>query len=153
VRSLQLVVKTCFLEHIGLVYNKYTFDQHGLRLQDIQKTNKQNWASTQKICQLKVHNYLKMLQSCGDTHTKYWVIFENMGWMHGMLAHFQQMLHSIKVHKKFAKEHGYLFIIIYDYNHLWVDVHTFVNIHILFLNLTKMMMMLVVLMDAIFKKS
>ncbi len=42
VRSLQLVVKTCFLEHIGLVYNKYTFDQHGLRLQDIQKTNKQN---------------------------------------------------------------------------------------------------------------
>jgi hypothetical protein len=30
VRSLQLGVKTCFLEHIGLVYNNYTFDQHGL---------------------------------------------------------------------------------------------------------------------------
>jgi hypothetical protein len=27
--SLQLGVETCFLEHIGLVYNKYTFDQHG----------------------------------------------------------------------------------------------------------------------------
>jgi hypothetical protein len=35
-----------------------------------------------------------------------------------MAVHFRQMLHSIGVHKKFAKEHGYLFIIIYDYNHL-----------------------------------
>jgi hypothetical protein len=29
-KSLQLGIKTCFLEHIGLVYNKYIFDQHGL---------------------------------------------------------------------------------------------------------------------------
>jgi hypothetical protein len=63
------------------------------------------------------------------------------------------MLHSIEVHKKFAKEHGYLFIITYNYNHLQVDVHPFVNIHNLFLTLNKMMMTLVVLMDAIFKKS
>jgi hypothetical protein len=70
--------------------------------------------------------------------------------MHGMVAHFRQMLHSIRVHNCFVKEHGYLFIITYDYNHLYIDVHTFVNIHILFLNLNIMMMTLVVLMDATF---
>jgi len=73
--------------------------------------------------------------------------------MHGMVVHFMKMFHSIGIHKRFDKEHGYLFIVTYDYNHLWVDVHTFVNIHILFLNLNKMMMTLVVLMDAIFLKS
>jgi hypothetical protein len=52
--------------------------------------------------------------------------------MHGMVAHSKQMLHSIGDHKKFAKEHNYLFIITYDYNHLKVDVHPFVNIHNLF---------------------
>jgi hypothetical protein len=60
--------------------------------------------------------------------------------MHGIVAHFKYMFRSIGVHKKIAKEHDYLFIITYDYNHLKVDVHTFVNIHILFLNLNKMMM-------------
>jgi hypothetical protein len=60
-RSLQLGAKTCFDEHIGLVYNKYTFDQHGLRLEDIQRTNRQKWAYIQRIYQLKVHNCLKML--------------------------------------------------------------------------------------------
>jgi hypothetical protein len=38
--------------------------------------------------------------------------------MHGMVVHFRQMLHSIGVDKKFVKEHDYLFIITYDYNHL-----------------------------------
>jgi hypothetical protein len=38
--------------------------------------------------------------------------------MHGKVAHFMQMFHSIRVHNFFAKEHGYLFIITYDYNHL-----------------------------------
>jgi hypothetical protein len=67
-RSLQLGANTCFLERIGLVYNKYTFDQHGLQLGDIQRIDKHNWASSQKICRLKFYNYLKLLQSCGDTH-------------------------------------------------------------------------------------
>jgi hypothetical protein len=35
-----------------------------------------------------------------------------------MVDHFKQMLYSIGIHKKFAKEHGYLFIITYDYNNL-----------------------------------
>jgi len=53
-RSLQLGAKTCFLERIGLVYNKYIFDQHGLQLGDIQRIDKHNWASGQRICQLKI---------------------------------------------------------------------------------------------------
>jgi plasmid replication initiation protein len=73
--------------------------------------------------------------------------------MHGMVAYFRQMFHSIRVHKKFAKEYGYLFIITYDYNHLYVDVHTFVNIRILLLNLNKTMTTLIVLMDVTLKKS
>jgi hypothetical protein len=28
-------------------------------------------------------------------------------WMHGKVAHFRYMFHSIGVHKKFVKEHGY----------------------------------------------
>jgi hypothetical protein len=35
--------------------------------------------------------------------------------MHGMVTHFKQMLHSIGVHKKFAKEHGY-----FVYHNLWL---------------------------------
>jgi hypothetical protein len=35
-----------------------------------------------------------------------------------MVAHFRKMFHSIEIHKKFDKEHGYLFIITYDYNNL-----------------------------------
>lgn len=41
VKSSQLGVDFFFLEHIGQMYNKYTFDQHGLNLGDIQRTNKQ----------------------------------------------------------------------------------------------------------------
>jgi hypothetical protein len=38
--------------------------------------------------------------------------------MHGMVAHFRKMFRSIGVHKRFDQDHGYLFIITYDYNHL-----------------------------------
>jgi hypothetical protein len=38
--------------------------------------------------------------------------------MHRMVVHFKQMFHSIGIHKKFAKKHGYLFILTYDYNQL-----------------------------------
>ncbi len=68
VKSLQLGVEICFLEHIGQMYNKHTFDQHGLKLGDIQRTNKQNWASIQRICQRKVQNCLNMLQTNGNSH-------------------------------------------------------------------------------------
>jgi hypothetical protein len=36
----------CCLEHIGLVYNKFNFDEHGLKLEDVKCQDRQNWGST-----------------------------------------------------------------------------------------------------------
>jgi hypothetical protein len=68
-RSLQLGVETYFLEHIGQVYNKYTFDEHGLKL-DIRKIDRKYWALIKSICRLKVYKCLNMLQTSGNTHKK-----------------------------------------------------------------------------------
>jgi hypothetical protein len=46
VKTMQLGEDVCCLEHIGHVYNKFTFNQHGLRLEDVKRTDRQNWAST-----------------------------------------------------------------------------------------------------------
>jgi hypothetical protein len=61
VRVLQLGGDICCLEHVGLVYNKFSVDEHRLKLEDIHQTDRQNWASAQRICQLKVRNCLKKL--------------------------------------------------------------------------------------------
>ena len=55
-------------EHIGLIYNKFTFDQHGIKLEDVNKTNRQNWASAQPLCQEKVRNCLRLLRTSRDVH-------------------------------------------------------------------------------------
>ena len=38
-KSLQLGAYICLLEDIGQVYNKFTYDNHGLRLEDVQRTD------------------------------------------------------------------------------------------------------------------
>jgi phage protein U len=43
------------------MYNKYTFDHHGLKLKEIQRTNGQNWALVQRIFQRKVQKCFNML--------------------------------------------------------------------------------------------
>lgn len=68
VKSLQLGADICLLEHIGQVYNKFTYDDHGLRLEDVQRTDRQNWASAQRLCSLKVRDSLKRLQVDRDAH-------------------------------------------------------------------------------------
>jgi hypothetical protein len=42
VRVLQLGGEVCCLEQVGQVYNKFSFDQHGLWLEDISRTDRQN---------------------------------------------------------------------------------------------------------------
>ena len=42
VRVLQLGGDICCLEHIGLVYNRFTFDEHGLKLEDVKRQDRQN---------------------------------------------------------------------------------------------------------------
>lgn len=54
VRVLQLGGDVCTLEHVGLVYNRFTADQHGLRQEDVDRKDRQNWASAQRLCQAKV---------------------------------------------------------------------------------------------------
>lgn len=60
-----------FLEHIGEAYNKYVYDQHGLHMEDIQRTDHHNWAFAQCICHRKVQNYLKQLCWSFDTHCEH----------------------------------------------------------------------------------
>jgi hypothetical protein len=65
---LQLGSDVCFLEHIEQVYQNFTFDEHGLKLKDIQHRDCQNWASAQWICALKARNCLRELKAIRDTH-------------------------------------------------------------------------------------
>ena len=54
VRVLQLGGDVALLEHVGMVYNKFSQDQHGLKLEDTTRKDRQNWASAQRLCQGKV---------------------------------------------------------------------------------------------------
>lgn len=68
VKTLQLGLDICCLGHVGQVYNKYTFDQHGLRQEDVNRSDRQNWASAQRLCALKVRTCLKDIRVGRDTH-------------------------------------------------------------------------------------
>ena len=49
-KVLQLSVDLLTCEHIGLVYNRFSFDEHGLWAEDVQDTDHQNWALAQRLC-------------------------------------------------------------------------------------------------------
>jgi hypothetical protein len=70
VRVLHLWSDVCCLEHIGQVYQKFSFDDHGLKLEDIQRIDRQNWASAQRICVQKARNFLRELRAVRDNHRK-----------------------------------------------------------------------------------
>ena len=44
VKTLQLDEDGAFHTHLRMLYNKYTFDEHGLKLEDVQRKDRQNWA-------------------------------------------------------------------------------------------------------------
>ena len=46
-RTLQLGSDVVTLTHLGLVYNKFSCDQHGLKLEDTNRKDQQNWVSSQ----------------------------------------------------------------------------------------------------------
>jgi hypothetical protein len=68
VRVLQLGSETCFLEHVGHIYSKYSVDQHDLNNGNIIRVDRQNCASAQRLCQAKVRKCLAELRNLGDTH-------------------------------------------------------------------------------------
>jgi hypothetical protein len=68
VKCLQLGADVCHLDHIGQVYQKFGIDQHGLRKEDVERTDRQNWASAQRICAKKARTCLQELRTCRDAH-------------------------------------------------------------------------------------
>lgn len=44
IKTLQLGGDMAMHKHLGLLYQMYTFDQHGPKLEDIHQSNIQNWA-------------------------------------------------------------------------------------------------------------
>ena len=68
VKNLQLGADVCFLDHLGQVYQKFAIDQHGLRKEDVQRTDRQNWASAQCICAKKARACLHDLRTSRDAH-------------------------------------------------------------------------------------
>jgi hypothetical protein len=65
-RTLMLGGDVCMLEHVGAIYNKFTQDEHGLRQGDIDRTDRQNWASAQRLCQKKVTDCLAKVRLACD---------------------------------------------------------------------------------------
>ena len=57
-KTLQLGVDKVFHTHLGMIYNMYTFDEHGLILEDVQRKDRQNWTSVERMCQQKTHECL-----------------------------------------------------------------------------------------------
>lgn len=66
VHVLQLGGDVCTHEHLGLVYNRFTADQHELKQEDVDRKDRQNWASAQRICQSKTRDCLKLLRESLD---------------------------------------------------------------------------------------
>jgi len=42
VKTLQLGEDGAFHSHLGMIYNKYTFDEHGVKLEDVKRKDRQN---------------------------------------------------------------------------------------------------------------
>lgn len=68
VRCLQLGEDVCLLQYVGHVYNRFTADEHGLRQEDIDRRDRQNWASTQRLCSEKIRVCLKRIREGDDVH-------------------------------------------------------------------------------------
>lgn len=68
VKTLQLGRDMAISGHLGLVYQKYTTDEHGMKLEYVTKDGMQNWASAQYICQTKFRDFLRHLHTIPNVH-------------------------------------------------------------------------------------
>ena len=68
VKNLQLGADVCYLDHLGMVYQNFGIDEHGLCKEDVERTDRQNWASAQRICAKKARTCLHELRSGRDAH-------------------------------------------------------------------------------------
>jgi hypothetical protein len=67
-KVLQLGGNILELEHLGLIYNRFSFNEHGLKSEDVERIDQQNWASAQRLCQEKVRTCLEALPTTPDMH-------------------------------------------------------------------------------------
>jgi hypothetical protein len=51
-----------------MIYNKYTIDEHRLQLEDVQRKDRQNWASVQRMCQRKTQECLAKMRNSQEAH-------------------------------------------------------------------------------------
>lgn len=66
IRTLVLGGDLCFIEHIQFVYNSFRVDEHKLKHEDVDRTDKQNSGSAKWCCQEKVRQCLtKMYRGDG----------------------------------------------------------------------------------------
>ncbi|CAM6105892.1 unnamed protein product [Calypogeia fissa] len=65
-RILQPGAQVAMLTHVEHVYKLYDEKDHGLNSEDIARTDRQNWASAQRLCSRKVGCCLKMLRERKD---------------------------------------------------------------------------------------
>lgn len=66
-RTLKLGDHVASLCHFVTLCELYKPDEHGLNREDILRTDRQNWASGQRLCSRKVANCLQMLRERQDT--------------------------------------------------------------------------------------
>lgn len=51
-----------------MVYNRFSYDQHGLKQEDVKRSDCQNWGFAQRLCQEKVRTCLQEMWSEGSVH-------------------------------------------------------------------------------------
>ena len=49
--------------HVRMVYNTFKVDDHKLKIEDIERVDRQNWGSTQRIASRHVHRCLKEMRN------------------------------------------------------------------------------------------
>ena len=64
-RTLQLGGDLCLHSHIEQVFKEFTPEEHGLKLEDVERQDRQNWVATQRLCQSKVQTCLARMR-CSD---------------------------------------------------------------------------------------
>jgi hypothetical protein len=65
-RILQLGGDLCLHNHIELVFQQFESDEHGLKMEDVDRKDRQNWGAAQRlICQARVRTCLARMRD-GD---------------------------------------------------------------------------------------
>lgn len=61
-RILQLGGDLCLHNHIELVFQQFESDEHGLKMEDVDRKDRQNWGAAQRLCQARVRSCLARMR-------------------------------------------------------------------------------------------